>query len=334
MSKPIDFVVLWVDNNDPTWQVDRAKYLTSSETEYTSGEARYRDWDTLKYWFRGIEKYTPWVNKVHFVTYGHLPSWLDTTHPKLNIVTHDHYIDKKYLPTFSANPIEINIHRIPNLSEQFVFFNDDMFMINKMNKEDFFVNGLPCDEAVFGHPLAYNYADDFYHYIMNCIALINEKFIFSNQVNRHYKKFMNEIYMDQLITNEFYTKLKCFSGFYTIHLPQCFLKSTFHEVWETYSDILEKTSMNKFRGVKDVTSYLMRYWQLMSGNFHPTYWRKKGWAFSVSQDVNRITDFIRNQERPMICVNDSVDVLDFELTKSSIIDAFQFILPEKSNFEI
>lgn len=34
---------------------------------------RYRDWENLKYWFRGVETFAPWVNKVYFITYGHIP---------------------------------------------------------------------------------------------------------------------------------------------------------------------------------------------------------------------------------------------------------------------
>ena len=63
----------------------------------------------LKYWFRAVEAYAPWVGQVHFITWGHLPEWLNTQCPKLHIVNHEDYIPEKYLPTFSANPIELNI---------------------------------------------------------------------------------------------------------------------------------------------------------------------------------------------------------------------------------
>jgi len=120
MSEPIDFVICWVDGNDPEWQKQKNYYDTSQQTD--SREIRYRDWDNLQYWFRGVEKYASWVNKIHFVTWGHLPQWLNTDHPKLNIVRHEDYIPKKYLPTFSARPIEVNLHRIKGLAEHFVFF--------------------------------------------------------------------------------------------------------------------------------------------------------------------------------------------------------------------
>ena len=40
------------------------------------------------------------------------------------------YIPAECLPTFSANTIEMNVHRIPSLAEHFVFFNDDFFLLS------------------------------------------------------------------------------------------------------------------------------------------------------------------------------------------------------------
>ena len=81
MNGPIDFVMIWVDGNDPEWRKEKSKYDGKVVTASNS-EVRYRDWDNLQYWFRGVEKFAPWVNKIHFVTWGHLPEWLDTTNPK------------------------------------------------------------------------------------------------------------------------------------------------------------------------------------------------------------------------------------------------------------
>ena len=65
----IDFVVLWVDGNDPTWQEQFNRYAPKDKQIAIDASAeRYRDWDCLRYWFRGVEQFAPWVNKVHFVT--------------------------------------------------------------------------------------------------------------------------------------------------------------------------------------------------------------------------------------------------------------------------
>ena len=123
----IDFVIIWVDGSDKKWLHEKNKYQKNS-INIDAEINRYRDWDNLKYWFRGVEKYAPWVNNIFFVTWGHIPSWLNTNNPKLKIIKHTDFIPKEYLPTFSANPIELNLHRIEELSENFVFFNDDFFV--------------------------------------------------------------------------------------------------------------------------------------------------------------------------------------------------------------
>ena len=97
MKKVIDIVVPWVDGNDPIWQEDKKKFADDSDGDKRI--IRYRDWEMLPYWFRGVEKYLPWVRKIHFITYGHLPEWLNIKNPKLNIVNHRDYIPDKYMPT-------------------------------------------------------------------------------------------------------------------------------------------------------------------------------------------------------------------------------------------
>src|SRR5699024_7558473 len=94
------------------------------------------------------EEFAPWVNQIHFVTWGHLPSWLNTKHPKLNIVKHENFLNVENLPVFNSRAIEINLHKIPNLAEQFVYFNDDMFITKPVSETDFFKDGLPRDVAI------------------------------------------------------------------------------------------------------------------------------------------------------------------------------------------
>ena len=90
---PIDIVVPWLDDSDPAWIKQKSEY-TSSKYE-DSNTNRFRDWGFLPYWFRGVEKYMPWVRTIHFITWGHLPKWLNTGHEKLHIVNHKDYIPEK-----------------------------------------------------------------------------------------------------------------------------------------------------------------------------------------------------------------------------------------------
>ena len=168
----IDFVVPWVDDKDPLWQKKKAE-LTGVDYEEGNTEVRYRDWDTLKYWFRGVEKFAPWVRNIYFVTDDQKPDWLNIEHPKLKWVKHTEFIPKEYLPTFSCQAIEWNLHRIEGLSENFVYFNDDVFLINHTKPEDFFKNGLPCDLPCLG----VLYPNGFFSYLMfNNTDLLNRHF--------------------------------------------------------------------------------------------------------------------------------------------------------------
>ena len=70
----IDFVVLWVDGNDPEWRAEKAKYQ-GAVTDDSNSVNRFRDWGLMPYWFRAVEKFTPWVHKIHFVTCGRIPEF-------------------------------------------------------------------------------------------------------------------------------------------------------------------------------------------------------------------------------------------------------------------
>ena len=47
----IDFVILWVDGNDPEWLKEKREYQGITENE-NSSDNRFRDWGILPYWFR------------------------------------------------------------------------------------------------------------------------------------------------------------------------------------------------------------------------------------------------------------------------------------------
>ena len=65
MQQEIDFVITWVDGSDQEWRREKALY--NPEAGMDNDAERYRDWDLLKFWFRGVEKFAPWVRRVYFV---------------------------------------------------------------------------------------------------------------------------------------------------------------------------------------------------------------------------------------------------------------------------
>lgn len=137
MKNNIDFVILWVDGNDQNWLSEKFNYLSESD-KLNNNDSRFRDWELLRYWFRAIEENAPWFNNIYFITYGHVPIWLNLENKKLKVISHKDFIPEKYLPTFNSNVIELNLHRINTLNEQFVLFNDDFFL-NKKVSPNFFL---------------------------------------------------------------------------------------------------------------------------------------------------------------------------------------------------
>jgi hypothetical protein len=143
---PIDAVYTWVDGADPTHTAKRACYLSpdaSMQTGQAWGATLFRDSQELRYSLRSLAAYAPWIRRIHLVTDGQRPAWL-RAHPNLTIVDHAEIIPQQYLPTFNSHVIEAYLHRIPDLAEHYIYFNDDFFLTAPAGPGDFFTsNGLP-----------------------------------------------------------------------------------------------------------------------------------------------------------------------------------------------
>jgi len=326
----IDFVIIWVDGNDVNWQKEKKKFSHSDDSD--SRDIRFRDWDNLKYWFRGVEKFAPWVHKIYFVTWGHLPEWLDITNEKLVVVNHKDYIPKDYLPTFNSHTIELNLHRINDLSEHFVYFNDDMFIIDKVCPDDFFKKGLPVDVAIESGIATSDPKMLSIYY--NHLAIINKKFNKKVVIKNNLKNWFNYRYGIQLLRGVLAYPWRNFIGFYNLHAPQSFLKSTFNNVWKENELILDNTCKHKFRSELDVSQYLIRQWQLCSNTFEPKRF-KMSKGYTITNSADDVCNHIRRQKSKLLCINDSDKISneDFELFKKEVVASFEKILPEKSSFE-
>lgn len=334
----IDFVIPWVDGSDPHWREDKNYHWKKNNTDaFIDGnnESRFRDWDNLRYWFRGVEKFTPWVNNIYFVTYGHVPEWLNVDHPKIKVIKHEDYIPKKYLPVFQANPIEINFHRIPGLSEKFVYFNDDMFVINHMTQHDFFVEDRPREMAVLYPITNTENNDSFSHMLLSMTGLINSTFSKKQCIKNNFFKWFAPCYGKSLLNNILMYRYNNISGLLATHVPSSLKKSTMEEVWRYYEERLWEVTSHKFRDPSDITQYIFRYWTIMKGDFEPTNIYKYSKEFFL-QDGNEdeLLSAIKNQRYKMICINDTESLKNFECTKKSVISAFDSILSDKSKFEL
>lgn len=321
----IDFIVTWVDGNDSKWLEEKRGYSVGDD-EFCNNN-HYRDYGLLKYIFRGIEKFTPWVNHVYFVTCGQVPDWLNLDCGKVTLVCHEDFVDAKYLPVFSINPIEINLHKIKGLSEKFVYFNDDTFIINEMNPSDFFKADLPCDTAIMTPLVPSEGSDMISHVILNDMLCINRHFTI-NDIRKMPRKMFSPSYGLDIFRNVLFSLWPNVLAFKNYHLPSSFLKKTFFEVWENNQFELEKTMRHRFRSKDDINQYLMRYWQFLKGDFYPS--APNGKYFDINM-LEEIVAYI-NGNGKMICIND-VDVDDWEAVQGRLCQTFEAKLPQKSIYE-
>ena len=326
----IDIVLPWVDPSDFKWQSEKNKYAKLVTGIEDMREIRFRDWDNLQYVFRSIEKFAPWVNQVHFITYGHVPKWLNLDCPKLHIVRHEDYIPKEYLPTFSSHIIELNMNKIPGLSEQFIYFNDDIFLIKPVLPNDFFVNGLPCDSNIPN--LIVPVITNFSPIVFNSVSYINKHFSKRKSIKDHPGQWFNYKYgISGLVRAILFSPWEGYTGFYNHHLAVSYLKSTLDEVWLAEPNIMYETCKHHFRDNTDVNQYIFRFWQLASGKFHP--YTLHGKYFKISNDNRKIIRFIQKHKGRMICINDDEFDGDFESVRNEINGVLNKIFPEKSCFE-
>ena len=325
----IDLVCPWVDGNDPAWQQERQCYASPG---LQSGVNMFRDWDLMRYWFRGVEKALSWIHAVHFVTWGHLPVWLNTAHPKLHIVRHDAFMPKAYLPTFSSSAIMLNVHRIPGLAEQFILSNDDCFFLDRAAPEEYFQSGLPCD-CLHILPITEVCTDNFGHTLWNNISCLNEHFDLQSCRTEHWEKWFANCYSNKVnADNQLAASLRHFPGFDCPHLPQPYLKSTFSAVWEKARPRLHYASRQKFRTWSDHTEWLMRYWQLASGQFVP-YVRRGGRVIALDKSQEEIKETVLSTENRVICLNESDQAVDFISRRDYLKKLFERVFPQRSAFE-
>ena len=149
---PIDLVYTWVNGSDVAWVKSKLEWQrragllppedSTAAAQHKKDAAatanRYRDNGELKYSLRSIVKYAPWVRNVYLVTANQIPEWLDLSFPRVRVVPHSEiYPNASHLPVFSSPSIETHIHRISGLSDNFIYFNDDVMLASPVWPEDF-----------------------------------------------------------------------------------------------------------------------------------------------------------------------------------------------------
>ncbi|XP_067111161.1 N-acetylglucosamine-1-phosphotransferase subunits alpha/beta isoform X3 [Osmerus mordax] len=151
LNSPQDFLVLTQQakknltldgkelNINPAYLFWDLATITQSKQDEDVSASRFEDNEELRYSLRSVERHAPWVRHIFIVTNGQIPSWLNLDNPRITVVTHqDIFQNLTHLPTFSSPAIETHIHRIPGLSQKFIYLNDDVMFGKDVWPDDFY----------------------------------------------------------------------------------------------------------------------------------------------------------------------------------------------------
>ncbi len=336
----IDFVLLWVNGEDPAWRKEKNKYadiLLPLVDDDANGDCRYRgNGDLLRFWFRGVENNAPWVHKIFFISCGQVPSWLNVEHPALRVLNHKDFIPDDFLPTFNNRPIHFNLHRIKELSEHFVLFDDDTFILNNVSPDIFFHDGCPILQTYLGY--LNNGNNSFSRVLWNNYDVINNHFNIGKSIWNNRKKWFNikELGFSHALYNYLCYRVNKTLPVNTYgHLAHPQVKSTINRIWETIPEEMQHTCLGRFRSDDQLNQYLFSAWNQACGNFFPrSIDYSPGRFFSITPENTReICLSIEQSDFPIICLNDSSRNTDAGRAAANITASFCKRFPKKSTFE-
>ncbi len=301
----IDIVYLWCDLNDENFKKKKEECAKKYGVEYNAdNDCRYINNDELKYSLRSLEKYAPWINNVFIVTDNQVPKWLNLNHPKIKIIDQNKILPKNAVPTFNSNAIEHCIVNIPDLSEYFLYANDDMFFGLSVGPE-FFLYG---DKIICRYTRPVSSQDNsFYAYgIRNAKRLILDKFGKNIGLSSH-------------------------------HNIDMYKRSDIIACQKVFADEIRKTICSHFRHQNNIHRIIYTDFSVVKGNGILRQVDKKN-IFLNTKDTMTLFSQSRKKEQKLkkykpklFCINDTEETTDENRRETR--EFLESLFPEKSGFE-
>lgn len=291
----MDIVITYVDGNDPEWKKDYERH-----TNIPVMEKRFRDWGTLKYLLRGIQVNMPFIRNVYLVVShaSQVPDWADTD--CLKVVLHEDIIPADYLPTFNSTTIEMYLHRIEGLDEEFIYFNDDIFPLLPCQAEDFFRNG----KAVVG---------------------MSRHLFASGMYKKHVRR-------SDMLAREASGLSRSLSFLRVQHACIPVLKSQSEQVSELQKGALE-ASLSRVRNNGNINMTFFLAYMYYRGLVVNERQSCKHISLAATT-LGKLEKSISQPLKKMLCINDvKLSEEKFLAYRQLIINMFEERLPEKSRFE-
>lgn len=295
----IDYVVPMVFPEDPEWRkVLQDKVGTDYDAMGSIDSVRYRSWGTEELLVRCVRKFMPWVRHIFIILAqeSQRQPWMDGY--GIKVVCHRDFIPERHLPTFNSRAMEMYLYRIPDLSDRFLYGNDDMFPLSPLEETDFFRDGKPCQqykEQPFPDP------PNLFHQ-----ACLNGLNFVAADYGRHYET----------------TWLKNGHGIVPI------LRDTCIDLWERHPKEIDG-SITPFRDVRNFNQYIWGWEQHFSGNYVDHVPRRSCITLKNDPTVMDILDpILARNNNGIVCINDHENVKEIEPYAKAARDAIRIKLNE------
>lgn len=302
---PIDIVVPYVTGADLEWRQRFIDFCNKHDPKraQTAMNERYRDWGFFKYFFRGIGESLPFVNNVFLIveSESQIPKWIDRD--KVNIVLHKQFIPHKFLPTYNSTTIEMFLDKIPKLSEHFIYMNDDMYILKKMEAIDFFSeDGVP-----------------------------KVGFRFRESDGSQFSQVCNKCYSD--VADALGVKHDPRTFFVPYHEVTPMTKSGIRAVQKLLANKISK-NITPFRKPFNYNQYIYPLYNLLTRNVLNS--DRKYAYIGMEENLEETAKVITDQEKSILVLNDSEKTnVDLWVGKNYIIEsAFKQIYPFACKYEI
>lgn len=253
MKTDIDIVITWVNDHDTVWQKKREKAIKNchcAKTEDGNTNARFENHDEIKFALRSIEKYLPWVRYIYLLTDHQKPKWLNTNNPKIKVISHEEILPKEVKrPVYNSLLLEFFLDKIPNLSDSFIYMNDDFIINRPLRQEDFFNDQ--------DQPIIYTTNPTQSAINLNNLPKIKTDIFNKSAVNKINQYFLKK---PDFGTPFYYNTVDLFRlenpsydyQFYLKHVPYSFNKKYFSQIRAKYSNYIENMYSNQFRAKNDI----------------------------------------------------------------------------------
>ena len=296
----IDLVITYVNGADNAWIRD---YIRTTHTHFPTS-VRYRSWGTLKYLFRGVAEYMPFIRKIVLIVSrkSQVPIWVNTDN--VRVVYHDEFIPKQFLPTFNSCTIESFFWNIEGLADRVIYFNDDMIPNAPMLENDFFTGNLP--HIKFTGPSTYNRKSVYHCQCKSGLNLITK--VLSAQ----------SIGADKLIR--------------PYHISNAITREGFDAIKRLCADALPAT-VSAIRQAKNVNQYIYSYYYYFTNNYVDETVSYKYIAATAS-NIKEISDTLSSGDCKMVCLNDTDDQQNYNKTRTLLTECFEKKFPKKCKYEI